>query len=290
MVRRAGVVAACAAGLTVLVACTGSTPARHASNDVPVPVLTGPAATGAGATGPGGSSSLPAGSTASVPVSGRPAPLASSVAISGSTAWGYGTPGHLPVDQPAGNAQQVVTIAASSTSATTATLRAWQRDGASWVPYGPPVVAHVGRSGITSHESEALTASPVGSYALTEAFGRLPNPGTRLPYFQTSPSDWWISQPGQYYNTHQVCSANCPFNTGTPNARLYYVAPQYDLAVVIDYNRTPVVQGAGSGIFLHVTAGRPTNGCISVALPDLARVMRWLNPAAHPRILIGVQD
>jgi len=278
-VRRAAV------GLLALLALAGCTSgkahAHQTSAGAPAPILTG----GADSTTP-----LP-GSGSGTPSSTGvgPAPLTSSVPIASGVNWSYGKPASLPLDQPAGNAMQVVTVTTQSTRSPDAIVRAWQRSGGAWVPYGPPVIAHVGRSGITNHESEALTASPIGSYSLTEAFGRLPNPGTRLPYFQTSPSDWWISQPGQYYNTHQVCTASCPFNTGTPNARLYYVSPQYDLAVVIDYNRTPVVQGAGSGIFLHVTAGRPTNGCISIPLTDLVRVMRWLNPAARPRILIGLQ-
>jgi L,D-peptidoglycan transpeptidase YkuD (ErfK/YbiS/YcfS/YnhG family) len=57
---------------------------------------------------------------------------------------------------------------------------------------------------------------------------------------------------------------------------------------VIDYNRSPVVQGAGSAFFLHVTVGQPTQGCVSIPLTTLANLMRWLKPAAHPRILIGV--
>ena len=65
-------------------------------------------------------------------------------------------------------------------------------------------------------------------------------------------------------------------------------SPQYDLAIVIDYNRSPVVQGAGSGIFLHVTRGVPTAGCISIDRSDLVRIMLWLRPQDHPRILIGV--
>ena len=265
-----------------IAACSGGahhTGAKSTDNGAPaVPVLT------AGATG----SAATATASGTASHQGGPAPLTTAVPLQQSTGWNYGPVTTLPVDEPAGGATQVITVSAASTRSETATLRAWQRSGAGWAPYGPPVVAYVGRSGITATESEALTASPIGSFSLTQAFGRLPNPGTRLPYFQTSPSDWWISQPGQYYNTHQVCLAACAFNTGTPNARLYYVAPQYDLAIVIDYNRFPVVQGAGSGIFLHVTAGRPTNGCVSIALPDLVRIMRWVNPADHPRILIGV--
>jgi L,D-peptidoglycan transpeptidase YkuD (ErfK/YbiS/YcfS/YnhG family) len=48
------------------------------------------------------------------------------------------------------------------------------------------------------------------------------------------------------------------------------------------------VPGAGSAFFLHVTVGAPTQGCISIAQPQLVRLLRWLSPQRHPRILIGI--
>jgi L,D-peptidoglycan transpeptidase YkuD (ErfK/YbiS/YcfS/YnhG family) len=60
---------------------------------------------------------------------------------------------------------------------------------------------------------------------------------------------------------------------------------------VIDYN-TPntgqVTQGAGSGFFLHVTDGTATAGCVATPQGSLVWLMQWLNPADHPRILIGI--
>jgi L,D-peptidoglycan transpeptidase YkuD (ErfK/YbiS/YcfS/YnhG family) len=203
--------------------------------------------------------------------------------------WDYGSgQARLPIGLATHDARQVVTITATSLLATTATGQAWQRTSHGWQPYGPRFVAHLGNGGLSANERESSTSTPIGSFTLTQAFGRMPNPGTRLPYFQTTPADWWISQPGTLYNTHQVCAVPpCRFITGSPNAQLFYVRPQYDLAVVIDYNRAPAVQGAGSGIFLHVTSGRPTNGCVSIPVQDLEMVMRWLEPTQQPRILIG---
>jgi L,D-peptidoglycan transpeptidase YkuD (ErfK/YbiS/YcfS/YnhG family) len=127
----------------------------------------------------------------------------------------------------------------------------------------------------------------MGSFTLTEAFGHDPDPGARLPYVHTTPADWWISQVGPLYNTMQHCSSDCPFAQGDPNEHLYYETPYYNYAVVIDYNRAPVTQGAGSAFFLHVTVGAPTQGCVSIAQSQLVRIMRWLDPRDHPRILIG---
>jgi len=150
------------------------------------------------------------------------------------------------------------------------------------------VPAWFGTTGLTTTPSEAKSATPIGSFTLTQAFGHDADPGTALPYRQTTPADWWISEPGKLYNTEQHCSSNCPFTQGSPNEHLFYETPYYDYAVVMDYNRFPVHQGAGSAFFLHVSVGAPTAGCVSIDKADLVRILRWLKPSAHPRILIGV--
>jgi L,D-peptidoglycan transpeptidase YkuD (ErfK/YbiS/YcfS/YnhG family) len=201
----------------------------------------------------------------------------------------------LPLRFRTWKATRVITVTASSTSSTTARLQAWAKaPGGGWLRYGRSVIAHVGADGLSSHPSESRSATPIGSFTLTQAFGRRVNPGTGLRYFRTRPSDWWISQAGPLYNTHQRCSSNCAFNLGSPNEHLYYETPYYNYAVVIDYNTrnspTGVVQGAGSAFFLHVyPAGTgATAGCVAIPQWKLVRLMRWLKPTAHPRILIGV--
>jgi len=195
----------------------------------------------------------------------------------------------LPLGYSTGSASEVITVVAASSASTTATLQAWNKaPGGGWLKYGPATVAHVGSAGLTTHASESLSATPIGSFALSRAFGRNANPGTGLPYHQTSPADWWISQSGPLYNTIQTCSGSCPFTQGDPNEHLYYETPYYNYAVVIEYNTAPVVQGAGSAFFLHVTDGAPTAGCVAIAQAQLVSIMQWLSPAAAPRILIGV--
>jgi L,D-peptidoglycan transpeptidase YkuD (ErfK/YbiS/YcfS/YnhG family) len=191
----------------------------------------------------------------------------------------------------AGSATRVITVVAASTQSTTATLQAWDlAPGGGWLKHGAAVTAHIGSAGMTTSPNESLSATPIGSFSLTQAFGALGNPGTGLPYFQTNSADWWISQSGPLYNTHQHCSSSCAFSLGDPNEHLYYETPFYNYAVVIDYN-TPNVgavrQGGGSAFFLHVTDGSPTAGCVAIPQANLISIMQWLTPSAAPRILIG---
>jgi len=198
----------------------------------------------------------------------------------------------LPLAFGTGTARQVVTVVAPSTGSTQAVLQAWRKVSGGWQAVGPRVPAWVGSDGLSKQPSESRSATPIGSFTLTQAFGHDPNPGTSLRYVHTTPADWWISQPGPLYNTRQRCSSGCGFTRGDPNEHLYYETPYYDYAAVIDYNtrNAPggVRPGAGSAFFLHVTVGQPTAGCVSIAKDQLVRILRWLAPAQHPRILIGV--
>ncbi|MDT4899738.1 MAG: hypothetical protein QOJ78_668, partial [Pseudonocardiales bacterium] len=81
--------------------------------------------------------------------------------------------GQLPLRLAASDARQVITVVAASRSANSAALQAWDKDAkGKWQTSGPEVVAHVGRGGLTEHENESLTATPIGSFTLTQAFGR----------------------------------------------------------------------------------------------------------------------
>jgi len=201
----------------------------------------------------------------------------------------------LPLKYRTGNATRVITVTGVSRGRTTAHLQAWYKaPGGGWLKYGKGMTAHIGSQGMSPTPSEGASATPMGSFTLTQAFGRNADPGTSLPYFRTRPSDWWISQAGPLYNTHQRCASHCAFKQSMPpNEHLYYETPYYNYAVVIDYNtrNAPggVRQGAGSAFFLHVTDGYPTAGCVAIPQKRLVTLMRWLRPATHPRILIGVR-
>ncbi len=231
-------------------------------------------------------------SAATSSVTPLPADRPATSAARPSTAAAPASAGALPLNQPTGAATQVITVVGSSYSSTTATLQTWTKSGSGWVAHTAPITAHLGSQGMTTSPSESKSATPVGSFTLTQAFGHNANPGSGLPYRQTNPSDWWISQSGPLYNTFQECASGCAFTQGDPNEHLYYETPFYNYAVVIDYNtqNAPggVQQGAGSAFFLHVTDGGPTAGCVSIPQSNLISIMQWLTPSANPRILIGL--
>lgn len=198
--------------------------------------------------------------------------------------------GVLAVAPPASRAatapyRQVITVEASSPDAVTAVVRVWQRDAEGrFVQVMAPEIAWVGVHGV-GPTREGAGRTPVGVFTLTRAFGNQPNNGTRLPYTYVGPNDWWDEDPASREYNQMVVSSVSP---GGASENLYDAGRAYAHAVVINYNTGPVVPGAGSGFFLHVSFGAPTEGCVAVPEGYLNRVMRWLDPKEHPVISIGV--
>ena len=121
-------------------------------------------------------------------------------------------------------------------------------------------------------------------------FGLAPNPGVRYRYHRVVCGDWWVEDPrSPSYNRfrHVRCGAKPPFRITSEDMSKSPTA--YRHLAVIDYNTHPIVPGRGSGIFLHVSHGNPTLGCVSLALPQLLKVLRWFDPAKSPLIVIGTR-
>jgi L,D-peptidoglycan transpeptidase YkuD (ErfK/YbiS/YcfS/YnhG family) len=52
----------------------------------------------------------------------------------------------------------------------------------------------------------------------------------------------------------------------------------YDVIVILGHNDAPPVPGQGSAIFLHLSEGRPTAGCIAIDRGDMLKLLPMLAP------------
>lgn len=193
--------------------------------------------------------------------------------------------GSLPATA-ARSSRVVVVIRALTARSTTATLTVYVRRSTrtTFTRGFGPVPARIGARGL-GPTREGLSRTPAGLFTLSQAFGNQANNGTSLPYFRAGRTDWWDEFPASAtYNRH-VKRSRSP---GGASENLLAAGPAYAHAVVIDYNRWPVVRGGGSGFFLHVSTGGPTAGCVAVSASSLTTVMRRLAPALRPLISIGV--
>ena len=188
-----------------------------------------------------------------------------------------------------GSATQLITLVARTRASTQGALRLWTKRGGCWRQTSGPWTAWLGEHGTSPAKREGDRRTPTGVFGfLRTMYGVAPSPGTQYPYRRLVCGDWWVEDPASpFYNRfhHVRCGSTPPFRTKSEDLSRSTTAYQH--LAVIAYNTSPVVPGRGSGIFLHVSTGRPTLGCVSLPLPRLVATLRWLRPAASPLIAIG---
>ncbi|WP_304105957.1 L,D-transpeptidase [Mycolicibacterium bacteremicum] len=180
---------------------------------------------------------------------------------------------------------QLIVVQAPRADSPVGTLTAYEMVGRDWQQILGPIPADLGELGVGEPQDDVFR-TPVGTFPLGMAFGREPNPGTALPYTRVDDQDWWdedVDSPT--YNT-LVRSPTIPSEDAENLGRS---GVMYDYAVLVDHNPARI-PGRSAGIFLHVSDGEPTWGCIAVARDDMRTLLQWLDPAASPRITIGVGE
>ena len=188
------------------------------------------------------------------------------------------------------SATQLITVVAPGRRSTLGSLRLWRKSGDCWLGVDGPWPAHLGSKGVSENKREGDRTTPAGGFGIQPVmYGVGPNPGVRYRYHRIVCGDWWVEDPrSPFYNRfhHVRCDSKPPFRVTSEDMSRSPVS--YRHLAVIDYNTHPIVPGRGSGIFLHVSArGYPTLGCVSLAPAQLDTILRWLDPAARPLIVIG---
>lgn len=143
----------------------------------------------------------------------------------------------------------------------------------------------LGRSGRTALKREGDGATPIGEFALREAFYRADRIGRpRLPLHvaATRPKDGWCDAVGdRNYNRF----VRHPYPQGAEH--LWRQDRLYDLVVVLGCNDRPRIAGRGSAIFMHVASPgmKPTEGCVALEPQHLRQLMSALRRGAKIKIV-----
>ncbi|MFF5669323.1 hypothetical protein ACFY8S_04155 [Streptomyces hygroscopicus] len=169
--------------------------------------------------------------------------------------------------------RQVLVVTGRDRDAPDSTAVLYERTGPGWRA-GTSRPAHNALRGWTDHHREGDLRSPIGVYALTDAGGRLPDPGTRLPYHRSA----------------GFVASGTGFG-GEP------LAGSFDHVIAIDYNREPGTSPLdrtrplgperGGGIWLHIDHGGPTRGCVSLGAGPMKELLRALDPGLGPVVVMG---
>ncbi|SED76503.1 hypothetical protein [Streptomyces sp. Ag109_O5-10] len=218
----------------------------------------------------GGAEAAPSRSRDDRPAPGTasPTPESNSPRPNGISGLGPRTTAAIP-----GRAEQVVVASGRGKDSPLSTVVLYERDDDVWQP-GAAWPAHNGRDGWSEHHMAGDLRSPVGVYGLTDAGGLLGDPGSRLPYHHS----YGFTSPGTGFE-------------GEP------LDGSFDYVIAINYNREPGTSpldwtrpmgaGRGGGVWLHVDHGGPTHACVSVAKAHMKQLLRTLDPARHPVVVMG---
>lgn len=218
-------------------------------------------------------------------------------------------PGHPDGLQGLTGVDQVIVVVAANERSTSAELRTYERNAdGRWAAVHGPIVATLGWSGLVPGERrrQGTGKTPMGTYALVDAFGRRADPGTAMSYYRFDRNDAWTYFPKvpETYNILQTVDRRWRRYGGYVE-HLWSYGAQYRYVVVLDYNlpRGPVTTGSdgvrrtrdpadtrrGGGIFLHVSNGQRTAGCIAIPEAQMREILTWLDPVADPHIVIGTE-
>jgi L,D-peptidoglycan transpeptidase YkuD (ErfK/YbiS/YcfS/YnhG family) len=202
---------------------------------------------------------------------------------------------------------QLVMVTAANLSTTYGWLTEWDRRAGRWVKVGGPYPVRLGYAGLSNlaigQRRQNDGSTPTGSYSLGLTFGTSTTPSTRMHWRHVDSNDYWVDDPRDpvTYNTYQVARARTAHWRLSQAERLITFGRQYEFAAVVNFNvpsgvhyangqyvtSTPANVRLGGGIFLHVDGPGATAGCISMSRTPMRKLIHWLDPAKHPRVVIG---
>lgn len=171
------------------------------------------------------------------------------------------------------DARQVVVVTGAGRNASRSRVVVYERTADGWRG-GPQWPARNAQRGWTDDHRSGDRRSPIGVFGLTDAGGLKADPGTRLPYDHS----------GGFFIR----------GTGVEGEPL---TGSFDYVVAIDYNRKPGTSprdwtrpmgaGRGGGIWFHVDHKGPTQGCVALSASHMRQLLRTLDPALHPVVVMG---
>lgn len=178
---------------------------------------------------------------------------------------------------PADSRQALVVTGLTEDSSRAQAVLYEQYPARGWRAVAGPWPAHNGLRGWSDEHVAGDLHTPIGVFGLSDAGGRLPDPGTLLPYDQDP--EFSVTGTG---------------HLGEP------LEGSFDYVIAIDYNRVtgitpldntrPQGEEKGGGVWLHVDHGGPTNACVSLSEEHMRALLTSLDPGKKPVVVMGPKE
>jgi len=183
------------------------------------------------------------------------------------------------------------------------------RQGNSWYQVFNPFNAVLGVHGIAKkgmkEEGDGMT--PSGVFSIGEVFGY--SPIFELNYLKLKMDYRYIANTkdknnkfidkfindssSPAYNSWVVgSSVGSDVNNASGFEEMRNSKTLYELGIIINYNMNPTIPNKGSAIFIHKwrSANKYTDGCVAIDKPHLIELIKWLDKAMQPKIVILVPE
>lgn len=151
--------------------------------------------------------------------------------------------------------------------------------GAGRLSFGDIVMpCTIGRGGACAagEKREGDGCTPIGRWPVRAVLlrpGKVDPLPLTLPWRWIRPDDGWSDDPADPAYNRPV---RLPRTFSAES--LIRGDDAYDIIVILGHNDAPPQPGKGSAIFLHLSEGRPTAGCVAVDRADMLRLLPQLTP------------
>jgi L,D-peptidoglycan transpeptidase YkuD (ErfK/YbiS/YcfS/YnhG family) len=135
----------------------------------------------------------------------------------------------------------------------------------------------LGKAGIRKKKIEGDNITPKGAFNVVKIYyrsDRIQKISSKFKLIKIKKNMGWCDDP----NSKKY---NQPIKLPTKYSHeiLYRKDNIYDLILVLNYNRKPIIKNKGSAIFIHITKKnyKKTAGCIALKKTDLIYLVRKIN-------------
>ena len=137
--------------------------------------------------------------------------------------------------------------------------------------YNYKIKCSIGKKGLTYKKREGDLKTPKGNFEFEYLLYRKDRIGSvfsRLKKIKIKKNMGWCDDPSSKSYNKLI---KFPFKESAE--RLFLKKKNYDLILVINFNRKPIKKNMGSAIFLHLITKKfnPTQGCIAIRKKDFIK-------------------
>ena len=132
----------------------------------------------------------------------------------------------------------------------------------------------LGKAGVGKKKIEGDNITPKGTFEIVKIYyrsDRIKKIYSKIKLFKINKKMGWCNDPiSKKYN--QLIKLPSKYT----HEKLYRQDNVYDLVVVLNYNRTPIIKNKGSAIFIHVAKKnyKKTEGCVALKKKHLVKLIK----------------